>query len=102
MSRFVRVASRSELPEGRGHCVEVEGRRVAIFRVGGRYYALGDDCTHMGGPLSEGQIEGEEVECPWHGARFDLRTGESTGPPAEEPVARYPVRVTGEEVEIEI
>lgn len=102
MSRFVKVATRSEIPEGVGHCVEVEGKRIAIFCVGGRYFAIDEECTHQGGPLSEGLVEGEEVECSWHGARFNLRTGRNTGPPAEDDVASYEVRVVGDEIEIQV
>jgi nitrite reductase/ring-hydroxylating ferredoxin subunit len=57
---------------------------------------------HHGGPLSEGPIEGEEVECPWHGSRFNIKTGEVTVAPAVEGVARYNVRVTGEDIEVEV
>jgi NAD(P)H-dependent nitrite reductase small subunit len=102
MPRFVTACRRSEVPEQGGRCVDVEGKRIAIFRVGDRFYAIDDTCTHMGGPLSEGEVEGEQVECPWHGAHFDLRTGEATGPPADEAVARYEIRVTGDEIEIEV
>ncbi len=98
---FVRVASRSELREGAPLCVEVHGARIALFRIGGEIHALQDRCTHLGGPLSEGFVEGEEVECPWHSARFNLKTGEALSPPAFESVRVYPVRVTGDEIEIE-
>ena len=65
------------------------------------FYALSDTCTHRGGPLSEGTVEGAEVACPWHGARFDVKTGAVLGPPAAREVRSYPVRVTGTDVEIE-
>ena len=99
---FVRVASRSELREGTPLCVEVRGTRIALFRIGEEIHALQDQCTHLGGPLSEGFVEGEEVECPWHSARFNLKTGEALSPPAFEGVRIYPVRVTGDEIEIEV
>jgi len=102
MGRFVRVAACAEVPDGSGHCFEVEGRRIAVFRVGEDYFALADECTHRSGPLSEGTLEDGEVECPWHGARFDLRTGEVRGPPAEEGVLAYRVRVSGDDVEAEL
>jgi len=82
--------------------VEIEGKRIALFRVGDRFYAIDDECPHQGASLSEGTVEGEEVECPWHSSRFDLRTGEATGPPADEAVSTYTVRVSGEDVEVEI
>lgn len=102
MAEFRRVASRAEIPEGEGRCVEVEGRRIAVFQVDGRFYALDDECTHQGGPLSEGFLEGGRVVCPWHGACFDLGSGEAVEPPADEPVQAYSVRVNGEDVEVEL
>jgi len=65
------------------------------------FYALSDTCTHRRGPLSEGTVEGAEVTCPWHGAKFDVRTGAVLGPPAGQAVKTYPVRVTGPDIEIE-
>ena len=82
--------------------VEVEGHKIALFRVNGAFYALSDTCTHRGGPLSEGDVEGAEVTCPWHGAKFDISTGAVLGAPAREGVKSYPVRVTGADVEIEV
>jgi NAD(P)H-dependent nitrite reductase small subunit len=102
MGRFVKVAKRSEIPDGGAKAVDVGERRIAIFRIGETFYAIADSCLHEGGPLSEGAIEGEEVECPWHASRFSLRTGEALSPPATENVACYEVRVTGEDVEVEI
>src|SRR5207244_13657473 len=72
------------------------------FRVGEAFYALSDTCTHRGGPLSEGTVEGAEVTCPWHGARFDIKRGGVLGPPAGREVKSYPVRVTGADLEIEM
>ena len=66
------------------------------------FHALSDTCTHRGGPLSEGTVEGAEVTCPWHGARFDIKTGAVMGPPAGREVRSYPVRVTGADIEIEV
>jgi NAD(P)H-dependent nitrite reductase small subunit len=102
MAGFVRVALRTEIPDGSSRCVEVAGKRIALFRLGDTFYAIEDACPHADGPLSEGSVEGEEVECPWHGSRFNLRTGEVTGPPADEDVATYRVRVTGEDVEVDV
>ena len=97
MSKFVEVARKNKIPDQSAKCVEVEDKTVALFNLGGEFYALDNTCTHKGGPLCEGDIIGEEVECPWHGSRFDLRTGE-----AEENVTKYNVRVQGEVIEIEI
>jgi 3-phenylpropionate/trans-cinnamate dioxygenase ferredoxin subunit len=102
MAKFVRVANKSEIADGTGTCVEVEGKRIALFNVAGSFYAIDDTCTHQGGPLSEGFVEGEEVTCPWHGARFNLKSGAALGPPAPEGVTKYNVRVTGDDVEVEV
>ena len=98
MDDFVKVAKRSDLPEGEMTLVEVGGERILLSNVDGDFYAIGEVCTHAEGPLSEGYIEGEEVECPWHSSRFNLKTGENTDPPADEPVIRYVVRVDGEDI----
>ena len=111
MAQFVKVAKESELPdtegtfevvEGKGTLVEVEGNRIALFNLGGEIYALDNACTHVGGPLSQGRVEDDEVECPWHGSRFDIRTGEVRMFPAKEDVATYKVRVTDDDVEVEV
>ena len=102
MPGFIFVAKRSEIPEGSGLCVEVEGKRIALFRLGKAVCAIDDACPHANGPLSEGSLEGAVVECPWHGSRFNVSTGEVTRRPAARGVATYVVRVTGEEVEVEL
>ena len=66
------------------------------------YFAVEDTCTHAGGPLSEGLLEGNEVTCPWHGAHFDVTTGEVKGPPARAQVQSFPVRVVGSDIEVEM
>ncbi len=82
--------------------VEVEGKELALFKIGGEFYAIDNTCTHQGGPLSEGMIEDDEVECPWHGATFNIKTGQVLCPPAATNVSSYNVRVTDEDVEIEV
>ena len=98
MGDFVKVAETGDLSEGEMMLVEVGDERVLLANVGGSYYATGEVCPHEEGPLSEGYLEAAEVECPWHGSLFDVRTGENTGPPAAEPVPVYPVRVEGDDV----
>ncbi|CAF0702319.1 Rieske (2Fe-2S) protein [Candidatus Methylacidithermus pantelleriae] len=100
--RFQKVAKVSQIPEGRGICIEWQGERIAIFRIGQEFFAIGDTCTHAGGSLSEGFVEGYEVECPLHGARFELATGRAVCGPAFEDVPSYRTRVVGEDVEIEV
>jgi len=102
MTRFIKVATTDELEDEQAKLVEVEGQKMALLRAEGTFYALSDTCTHRGGPLSEGTVEGAEVTCPWHGAKFDIRTGAVLGAPARQGVKSYPVRVTGADVEIEV
>ncbi len=97
---FVTVARVSEIPAGGVKVVRLEDQPIAVFNVDGRFYALDDTCTHDGGPLAEGRIEGSVIECPRHGARFDLVTGAALCLPASSPVATYPVRVEGEEIQV--
>ncbi len=98
MAEFVPVAKVSEIPDPGKKLVEVDDRLVAVFHVGGRFYALDDVCTHDGGPLAEGQLEGYHIICPRHGARFDIRTGEALTMPATEPTAAHEVKVEGDTV----
>jgi 3-phenylpropionate/trans-cinnamate dioxygenase ferredoxin subunit len=98
MAEFVKVATRSELPPGGKVLAEVDGHPIAVFNVDGQIYAIDDVCTHDGGPLAEGELDGVEIQCPRHGARFDVRTGKALCLPAIEPVATHRVEVRGEDV----
>jgi len=98
MSAFTKVASLSELPPGKSACVVFAGEKVALFNVRGTVYAIEDTCTHRGGPLSEGSVDGTAVVCPWHGGRFDLATGKAAGMPAVRAVKRFPVSVQGNDI----
>jgi len=102
MAGFVKVAATGELAPGQGKRVEIQGRRIALFNLGGAYYAIEDACPHRGGPLSEGEVEGDVVTCPWHGATFRIPSGEVLSPPAVVGVSRYAVRVSGSDVEVEL
>jgi len=82
--------------------VEVEGKKIALFNVDGSIYAIDDTCTHRGGPLSKGVLEGKQVTCPWHGATFDVTTGDVLDPTAPNGVARYNVRLEGSNIEVEV
>ena len=66
MAQFIKIASTADLAPGKARCVEVGGKKVALFNLEGTFYAIDDTCTHRGGPLSEGEVSGEEVTCPWH------------------------------------
>ena len=93
MSDWVTVAKAGELAPGSHRVVDVDGAAVVVFNLGGEYHAIEDVCTHDGGQLTGGTIEGGEIVCPRHGARFSIRTGEALTAPAYEPVAKFPVRV---------
>ena len=95
MAQPTKVADLKDLPPGKATCVEFAGEKVALFNVGGSVLAIADTCSHRGGPLSEGEVEGITVTCPWHGACFDLKSGAALGPPATQGVKRYQVTVKG-------
>ena len=98
MGEFVRVASVGDLEDDETMQVDVGDEQVLLARLGGEFYAIGEECTHEGGPLSQGWVEEGQVECPLHGAQFDLKSGDFTAPPASDPVKSYPVRVEGDDV----
>jgi len=100
MSDWVAVAPASEFPPGTHRVVDVDGAQVAVFNLDGEYFAIEDVCTHDGGILTGGPVDGDQVACPRHGARFSIRTGEALTPPAFEPVAKLPVRVADGVVEV--
>lgn len=103
MAERVRVADISELEVGKARVVHAGGRRLALCRpTSDELYAIDDVCTHDGGPLGGGELCGYEIECPRHGAHFDVRTGEALTLPATRPVRAYPVVVEGNEVFIEL
>jgi 3-phenylpropionate/trans-cinnamate dioxygenase ferredoxin subunit len=93
VSDWVTVCRVVELPPGTHRVVEVDGAQVAVFNLDGELYAIEDVCTHDGGILTGGPIEGDQIVCPRHGARFCIKTGEALTPPAFEPTATFPVRV---------
>ena len=103
MAQFMKVGAKAdfEAVEG-GRLVEAAGQRIALFKLADGYYAIEDTCPHAGGPLSEGPLAGDVVTCPWHGSRFNVKTGAVLGPPAKHGVKSFPVRVTGNDVEVEI
>ena len=102
MGQFVKVAKIGDIAPGEGKAVEAGGKTIALFNLAGTFYAIDDTCTHRGGPLSEGIVEGTEVTCPWHRAVFDVTTGAVVAMPAQQDVARYAVRVIGDDIEVEL
>jgi 3-phenylpropionate/trans-cinnamate dioxygenase ferredoxin component len=102
---FERVCRTGDVAPGTALAVDLEaptGNTVAVVRDGEDWYAIDDECSHAAIPLSEGEVEGCEIECWLHGSRFDLRTGKPTGLPATEPVAIYPVKVDGDDVLVDV
>ena len=102
MAEFRRVATAAEVPPGQAKQVVAGEKKIALFNVGGAYYAIDDTCPHRGGPLSQGPVEGGTVTCPWHGSKFEIKTGAVLAPPAATGVASYRVRVSGVDVEVEV
>jgi len=99
---MTRVAALSDIPEGGTLAVEVDGVEVALVRTSEEVFAIHDECSHAQIALSEGEVEGCEIECWLHGSMFDLRTGKPTNLPATEPVPIYPCKVDGDEVYVDV
>jgi nitrite reductase/ring-hydroxylating ferredoxin subunit len=99
---LTKVANVQDVPPGQGKQVTVGGCTIALFNVNGTFHAIDDTCPHRGGPLSEGELAGNVVTCPWHGARFDVTTGAHLSPPAPRDATRYQVQVTGEDVQVDV
>lgn len=98
VSEFVKVAKVSDVPTGQVKVFDAGGKRVCLCNVDGQFYAVADLCTHDDGPLGEGELMGDQIECPRHGARFDVKTGKVLCLPAVVPIPTYPVEVRGEDV----
>ena len=97
MTVYVRVAKATGVPPGTTRVVVVQGFPVALFNVGGRFYATSNVCLHRGGPVGEGQLDGTIVTCPMHGWEYDVRTGENTINPSAR-LKTYEVRLEGDDV----
>lgn len=98
MSEFQKVAALDEIPAGGRKSLVFDERAVLIIRIGDDVYAVEDVCSHDGQPLTDGPLEGTAIECPRHGARFDVRTGRPLCMPAVEPIATFEVKVQGNDV----
>ena len=101
MPEFVKVATLSDVSRGETTVIELDGHLICMAWIEGRLYAVEDDCTHVGGPLDEGDLEGPILTCPWHLAQFDMRTGRVVRGPAREDLRTYAVRVDGDDVLLE-
>lgn len=102
MSDFVAVAKVSQLPDPGKMLVEVDDELIALFHVGGEFFALDDVCTHDGGPLADGELDDHTIACPRHGAKFDIRTGAALTMPATKPTRSHEVKIEGEQVLVRI
>lgn len=98
----IAVTRTEELQDGRARVFEVEGVRIALCKVGATLYAIEDICSHDEGPLGEGRMDGHAIECPRHGARFDVRDGSVLRMPAAFPIRTFPVHEENGEVYVEI
>ena len=99
---FKKVANKLDVESGGVLLVEVNNREISLFNIDGDIYAIDEICSHADGPLSEGYLEGYEIECPFHGARFNIKTGEVTAPPAVVSVDVFDVRIVGDDIEIDV
>lgn len=102
MAAFTKVVALEQLTEGQPFCTEVSGQKLALFKIGDHVYATTNTCTHAGGPLCEGELNGSVVTCPWHGSRFDVTKGSVIHGPAIEPIKTYQARIIDNMIEVEI
>jgi nitrite reductase/ring-hydroxylating ferredoxin subunit len=98
----IRAATLADVAPGQPHLVVANDTRLVLVRVGDRVHAIGDTCSHQGGPLSEGKLSGTRLACPWHGWMYDVRTGQCLFPGRGAAVPAYPVRVDGGDVWVEL
>ena len=101
MGELVKAAKTNSIAKGSAAAVEIGGKAVGVFNVDGKFYAIDSTCGHRGGPLNEGELDGNVITCPWHGFQFDVTTGNCATNPALKQ-ACYPVRIEGDDILIEI
>ena len=101
MAEFVRIAGTADIKPGSGATVEAGGKSLAVFNVEGTYYAIDNECVHRGGPLGEGDLDGNVVMCPWHNWTYDVITGRCINNPSA-CVKSYPVQVEGTDVKAQL
>lgn len=102
MSNFVKIAAVADIKSGSPYCAEIQGKKIALFNIDGKYFATTNICTHAGGPLCEGDLKEKTITCPWHGSKFDVTTGSVIGGPAQNPIKTFATRVNGDAVEIDL
>ena len=99
---YVEAAQLADVPDGGALAVEIDGQEIALVRDGDDVYAVRDECSHASIPLSEGEVDGCEIECWLHGSRFDVRTGKPLNLPATEPVPTYSTQIEGDTVMVDL
>lgn len=102
MGTYIQIAHVSDLTENSSKLIEINNSEIALVHSGEGYYAISNACTHVGGPLCEGLISGDKITCPWHGARFDFKTGKASSGPTRGDLKCYAVRVVDDNIEIEL
>ena len=102
MADMVRVGSVDEVPKGGMKGFEANGKKILVANIGGKFYAMGAACTHVGGPLPKGSLEDNVVTCPWHGSKFDVTTAKCVGGPAKKDEPKYEVKVQGKDLMVSL
>lgn len=100
MSEWTDVAPAGAIADGESVVVDVDGCEVAVFKVDGQFYAIEDVCSHDGAEIASGELQGDEIVCPRHGARFCVKTGEAKCAPAYEDIVTFPVRIVAGRVQV--
>ena len=99
---FVEIAKIDEIPDGKMKVIKIDNNNILVTNIAGKYYAIGAKCTHAGGDLSKGKMDGNIVICPRHGSKFDVITGKSVSGPAKQSVPIYQVKIQGKSILIDI
>ncbi len=102
MGDFIKSATKSEISDGEKRLIEVDDQLVILFRIGDDFFCIDDVCTHDGGTLSDGEFSGCEIECPRHGARFDVRNGNAMCMPATQDTVAHEVKIEGDDILIRL
>lgn len=99
---YVAVAKKDEIGNGEKIFLDIDEFQIVLFNIAGKYFAIGDVCSHDDGPLGDGELEGKEIVCPRHGAHFDISNGKALSLPAVEDIPSYPVKISDNEILIGI
>ena len=102
MAEFVAVAKTGDIPVGQFKVVQAAGKRLLVCHTDSGFYAIDDTCTHDDGPLADGWLEGDQIECPRHGARFDVASGQVRCLPAAVPISSYAVSIEGDDIRVNV